>query len=249
MNILGWPFLISVNGDLAQGSAAAITIDFSLPLTDETFGLQSYVVESFVGLGAVGGLGGDRVSPVRSTAVLSGDPIGSPGSARTQWNLSAIAIDPRVLIVLFNALSFLVKDIARVTVEAQGAGPSAPFSIEDLPPPWPHVPFQEDDDRTGPIVELHIDFAAPLTGMAVEIVEEALQSWLDCGSVQGYRDWSEDPDKSFLAPTDDPAFKFEGDEVSATLEDSGVLEGCYDILTNVLIKLNDSVPIVSVELM
>ena len=249
MNIVGWPFSIIVDGDLEHGFAATITIDCSSPLTEESFNLQRYVVESFVGLAVVGGLGGDRVSPIQSTAVLIGTGPGGPGSAQTMWSLSAIAIDERALIVLFNTLSFLVENITQVVVQTHGTGPSAPFSVEDLPPPWPRVPFQNEDDRTGPNVELHIEFAAPLADRAIEVIEEALQSWLDCGSIQGYHDWSEDSEKSFLSPTDHPAFKFDDDEVWAMLEDSGVLEGCYDILTNVLIRLNDSVPIASVELL
>ncbi len=248
MNILGWPFSIVVNGDLERGSAATIAITCSVPLTEESINLQRYVVESFAGLAAVGGLGGDRVSPMQSTAALSGASQGAPGATRMIWDLTAVAIDARSLIVLFNALAFLIDSITHVAVQAPGTGPVESFSIEDIPPPWPGAPFQPDDDRTGPNVELHIEFAAPLSGGAVEIAEEALQSWLDCGSIQGYRDWSQDADRSFLAPTDDPAFAFDGNELSAMLEDSGVLDGCYDILTNVLVKLNDSLPIVSVEL-
>lgn len=87
-------------------------------------------------------------------------------------------------------------------------------------PVWTKVPFAIDDDRTEETVELDIEFAQPLSEAHGELVLDALEVWLDCGSVQGYRDW-----------------------------DSGVAEGCYDVLTNVLIRLHATVPVEVLDLM
>src|SRR6185295_3424850 len=123
MNILGWPFSVVVEGALEGGSAATVTIDSSSPPTEETIELQRYVVESFAGFAAAGGLGGDRVSPMRSTAALGGNSLGALESTLATWQLANIAIDARSLVVLFNALAFLVDGITHVAVQAQGAGP------------------------------------------------------------------------------------------------------------------------------
>ena len=249
MKISGWPFLINLDGDLEYGHPAFLQVEFSASLTEEDFAVLNYVVDSFVALGAIGGLGGDRVSPLKSTVIASGDPHGGFGSTRVRWDFRVIAIDGRALVVLFNALSFLVRGIVRVVVEAQVRSGNLPISADALPPPWPQMPFDDNDDRTGPGVELRITFVEPLTAQAREAVENALQTWLDCGSIQGYRDWETRPDASLLAPCDDPAFIFDDDEVTAMLEDSGVLEGAYDILLNLLIRMNASVRIKSVDLM
>jgi hypothetical protein len=249
MNLTGWPFAVQLDGDLEQGAPATITVDCAAPLSEEAFHLQRYVIESFVGLAAVGGLGGDRVPPARSSASLVGARMGGAGSTRVVWDLSAIAIDARALIVLFDMLAFLLKNVTFVDVLGAGTTAAAPFSVDDLPPAWPRVPFAEEDDRTSRHVSLLVEFAAPLGPPELELAQETLQSWLDCGSIQGYRDWSELPDRSFLAPTEHPAFQHDAEELSAQLEDSGVLEGCYAILVNALIKLNDSVPVARLELL
>jgi len=248
MNITGWPYAIDVDGDVEAGSPATITIDVAKPLSEEVHDKMRYAVESFVALAEAGGLGGDRVPPTHSTAALS-KSLPPPGSTHTAWDLTALAIDARGLGVLFNMLALLVDDIQGVSVQARGKGTYAAFRPDELPPAWTKVPFAIDDDRTDENVELNVEFKQPLSDAHGELVLETLETWLGCGSVQGYRDWDVSADESFLAPTDDPAFELDGGSVSAQLEDSGVAEGCYDILTNVLIKLHATAPVEALEVL
>lgn len=247
MNIIGWPFSIDVDGDVEGASPATITIDVTKPLSEEAHQKMRYAVESFVALAEAGGLGGDRVPPEYSTAALS-KSLPPPGGTHTVWDLTALAIDARGLGVLFNMLALLVDGIQGVSVQARGKGAYAAFRPDELPPAWPKVPFVIDDDRTEDLVELGVEFQRSLSGAHGELVLEALGGWLDCGSVQGYRDWERSADDSFLAPAEDPPFEVDGSSVSAQFEDSGVGEGCYDILTNVLVRLHVTVPVEALEL-
>ena len=247
MNITGWPFAIEVEGDVEGGSTATITIDVAKPLSDDVHTKMRYAVESFVALAEAGGLGGDRVPPERSKASLSESPP-PPGGTHVVWELTTLAIDARGLGVLFNMLVLLVDGIQGVSVQARGKGSYPAFRPEEPPPAWEKVPFDVDDDRTEESVELNIEFRQPLTDAQGWVILDALEAWLDCGSVQGYRDWESSADDSFLAPADDPPFDVGDSSVSAQLADSGVLEGCYDTLTNVLIRLHATVPVESLEL-
>jgi hypothetical protein len=242
MTITDWPFLIEVDGDFEQGHEATVIVDARSPITDERLAKLNYAVEAFAALAAAGGLGGDRVQPSKSTGSLSEPPTIS-GELRATWKLSDLAIDARALVVLFNVLSMLGDDLDRVSVMAPGVIPVASLTRDVLPPAWPQLPFKLEDDRIGPQVELNIDLAfAPLESQIEDILDR-LECWLACGSIQGFRDWTSPPDKSFLTPTTDPEFQMADDSISAILEDSGVLDGCYDILTNVLIKLHAIVPV------
>lgn len=247
MNITGWPYPVTVDGDVSAGGPATVTIAFHGAAPSEVYTATRYAIETFAALATAGGLGGDQVDPLRSTAALASTaPL--PGGRRVAWDFTAIAIDPRGLAVLFDMLTLLAPGIHSVTVQAQGTGPRSPFGSADLPPRWRIVPFGLDDDRTSKNVELRIEFASPLTPADEEIVVDAVGVWLDAGSVQGYRDWTERPERSFLAPTEDPPFSLDGNELTALLEDSGVAEGCWHILANVLVKLHARAPIVVAEI-
>jgi hypothetical protein len=246
MNVAGWPFPIIVDGDVESGAAATLTIDLTVAMTEEIHTRMRYAVESFVALAAAGGLGGDRMAPDRTTASL--DPSFPPAAgARAIWKLTALAIDSRGLVVLFDMLEMLVPGIRGIGIQSPGLGP-LPFTRQELPPMWPQVPFGLEDDRTVPSVELVLELAAAPAPAEEEALLDALGIWLDCGSVHGYFDPSEPFDHGYLAPTEDPSFALDGNEVTAHLEDSGVLEGAYDILINVLVKLHATVPVRMLEL-
>lgn len=242
MNVAGWPFAILVDGDVESGAAATLTIDLSAPMSDDLHTAMRYAVESFVELAAAGGLGGDRIPPDRSTAMLSSAPPPTAGT-RGVWQMTSLAIDARGLVVLFDMLALLVEGVRAVVVQSPGIGPRGPIVREELPPMWPQVPFGLEDDRTSPSVDLALELSSPPTEEEQELVLDALAIWLDCGSVQGYRDWSGEPDHGFIVPTDDPPFETSGAEITGLLHDSGVLDAAYDILVNVLVKLHATIPV------
>ena len=248
MNVAGWPFAILVDGDVESGASATITIDLAAPMSDDVHAMMEYAIECFVELAARGGLGGDRISPLQSTAGL--DPAAPPAAGtRAIWRLTTLAIDARGLVVLFDMLAMLVDGVRAVVVQTSGMGPRVPLNRDELPPMWPQVPFGLEDDRTDPNVELALELARPPRDEAeAELVMDTLCAWLDCGSVQGYRDWYEGPDDGFLEPTAEPPFEIDGTDVIGHLRDSGALEAAYDILINVLVKLHATVPVHVLEL-
>jgi len=249
MNITGWPYTIVVDGDVEVGAQAWITVDFMMQPLNDTLEQVQYGIESFVALAEAGGLGGDRLNPLQSTAMLSQVAPAVQG-ARYVWELTEIAIDPRSLIVLFNMLAFLGVDIRAIAVQASGLGPSVSFSTDDLPPMWPSVPFYIDDDRTGPNVEVQIEFAQDISPSLHETVNDAIDAWLVCGMIKGYRDWSAPDDSSFLVPITDPIFNFEdGNSLMGQFQDIGLVEECYDIFINMFIKLHPTTPIYSIEIL
>jgi len=247
MNLSGWPFLVVVDGDLEAGGPGSVLVDLRAPATAELYGSVRYGIETFAALAGMGGLGGDRVDPNRSHAALS--PTLPIPAVSMRWDFATLAIDARSTSVLFSMLAFLAKDAIRsVTMRATGTGPRTPFTPEDLPPAWHHIPFGLDDDRTGRNVEFEVTFAQPVAPADQETVLRALGLWLDAGSVQGYRDFTVRDDRSFLLPTEDPTFELVGDSLVGRIEDSGVEEGAYDILLNVLVKLHATVPVLSLEI-
>jgi hypothetical protein len=167
---------------------------------------------------------------------------------RCAWELATLAIDPRALSILFNMMTFLGSDIQGVAVQTSSPGPGASFSTDDLPPMWPNIPFEYEDDRTGPSVEVQIDFAQGPSVSQHERINDAIETWLDCGSAQGYRDWSGPSDRSFLVPTRYPVFEFVDDSLDGQFQDVGLIDECYGVLINVLIKLHAETPILSVEI-
>ncbi len=246
MNILGWPFVITVDGNVAARKEGRLIIDFATLPTEEVVDQVAFAVESFVALAEAGGLGGDRLEPHKSTVILSTDSATTDGTALV-WELTLIAIDPRGLAVLFNMLSFLGKGIRAVTVQSVGSGPDVPFSTGDFPPIWPDVPFEMDDDRTGPNVEVQIEFVREVPPELRETVIDAVEAWQNCGMVHGYRDWTEPEDRSFLIPLSDPTFEFIDEDLIGQFQDDGLVEGCYDIFFNILMKLHATTQIRSVD--
>lgn len=248
MNVTGWPYAIAVGGDVSEGAGGRLTIEFSTAPVSEIVDQVTFAVESFAALAEAGGLGGDRVNPRQSTAILSTD---APATHRTQltWEFTTLAIDPRGLAVLFNMLTFLGKDIQAVTLQSLESGPSVPFSIGDLPPMWHDVPFEMDDDRTCPNVEVQIAIAKAMPPELREMVIDAVEAWLNCGMVQGYRGWTEPDDLSFLVPLSDPTFEFTDGSFVGKFQDNGIAEEAYDIFINILIKLHTMTQIKSVELL
>ncbi len=247
MNISGWPFSVLVDGDPESGGGAIVTVDLAAPIDDEQAARMRYAFESFAVLAAAGGLGGDRIAPELSTASLT-LPLPTPSGARSQWRFDRIAVDCRGLTVLFDMLALLAGNIRAIDVRIAGAGPRAAFGPHDLPPVWPRIPFAFAEDRTSKSVELVVEFAAVVAPADVETVTDAVGIWLDCGSVQGYRDWNQAPGRSFLVPQDDPRFVVRHNALTANLVDSGAHEGAYDILINVLIGLHAKLPIIQVEM-
>lgn len=248
MNITGWPYIILVDGDVGMGVPAWITVDFRVLPSTDTLGQVQYGIESFIALAQAGGLGGDRLDPRQSTATLSPNAPTLQGT-RCVWELAALAIDPRSLIVFFNMLTFLGADIQAVAVQVPGSGSGVSFSTEDWAPMWPSVPFYIDDDRSGPNVEVQIEFVRDVSTELQEMVDDAIEAWQSCGMIQGYRDWSAPEDSSFLMPMTDPTFNFiDGNSLVGQFQDIGLVEECYDIFINLLIKLHATIPIYAIEL-
>lgn len=245
MKLSGWPFSVLVDGDLEVGAAASIQIDLAKPVDDAAATAVRYAVETWAALAEAGGLGGDRIPPDRCTAVLVPGPI--PTGVRSVWQFSRVAVDARSVVVLLGMLALLVE-VHAVEVRAPGVGPRAPFGPDDLPPQWPQVPFAITEDRTVARVEIVVELASIPTAEQVDPVSDAFGVWLDAGSVQGYRDWSVAPQHSFLIPTEDPAFAIVHNQLEARLEDSGIHEGGYDILVNVLVKLHATVPVIHLDI-
>lgn len=249
MNISGWPYTIVVDGDVGLSAQAWITIDFKAQPSADSLGRIRYGIELFIALAEAGGLGGDRLHPLQCTAILSPKAPATRGE-RYAWELTTIAIDPRSLIVLFNMLTFLGTDIQAVNVKVPGSVSGASFSRDDLPKTWLSVPFYIDDDRSGPNVEVQIEFAQDVPLSLHSTVNDAIETWLSCGTVQGYRDWAAPDDSSFLMPISDPAFNYGGgNNLIGHFQDRGLAEECYDIFINVLIKLHATTPILSVDIL
>lgn len=244
MRLTGWPFSVLVDGDLEVGAPATIQIDLAKPVDDVSAGALRYAVETWVALAEVGGLGGDRIAPDRSTVVLAA--AAPPSGVRSVWRLDRVAIDARGIVVLLDMLA-LLTEVHAVEVRAPGTGPRAPFGPDELPPVWPQVPFAISEDRTVARVDLVIEFASVVAAEQLELVSDAFGVWLDAGSVQGYRDWNVSPSRSFLIPTEDPSFEITHNQLEARLEDSGILEGGYDVLINVLVKLHSTVPVIHLD--
>lgn len=248
MNLVGWPFSITLLGDVGGGGAAQMFVDLGTPMSPAVFEQMLYAVEVFCALGNAGGLGGDRIAPDRVVVELAPTKPPSAGT-RGAWDFSRLAIDVRGLIVLFDALALLADDLRAISITSPGIAQQAAFGPDDLPPAWPHLPFGIEDDRTGPNVELEIELARVPTQEEHDVVLEHLGAWLDAGSTQGFRDWALAADHSFIAPTEDPRFRIQRSTVAALLHDSGALEGAYDILYNVLTKLHATVPVAVVEML
>lgn len=249
MNIKGWPYTIMLDGDVGLGTQAWVTVDFMIQPSNEMLEEVRYGIESFIALAQAGGLGGDRLDPLQCTAMLSTKAPTLQGT-RCVWELTAIAIDPRSLAVLFNMLTFLGKDIRAVDVQASGSSPRMSFSTDDMPPMWPGAPFDINDDRSGPNVEVQIEFEYDVPSSMYEIVKDSVETWLGCGFVQGYRDWTEPDDGSLLIPLTDPTFDFiYNDSLVGQFEDIGVINEGYDIFINLLMKLQATTPILSVEIL
>lgn len=245
MNLAGWPFRVVVDGDLEVGAAATIQIDLTKPVDEASSNALRYAVETFIALAQAGGLGGDRIAPDRSTIVAR--PGAPPSGIRSVWVLDRVAIDARSIVVLLGMLA-LLTEVHAVEVRAPGVGPRAAFGPDELPPAWPQVPFAVTEDRTVARVDVLIEFGSIVAPEQMETVAEAFGVWLDAGSVQGYRDWNTSPSRSFLIPTEDPSFEVHHNELEARLEDSGILEGGYDVLVNVLTKLHATVPVLRLDL-
>jgi len=248
MNLAGWPFSITLLGDVGGGGAAQMFVDLGTPMSAAVFEQMLYAVEVFCALGNAGGLGGDRIAPGGVVVELSASKPPSTGT-RGAWDFTRLAIDIRGLIVLFDALALLADDLRAINITSPGIAQQAAFGPEDLPPSWPRLPFGVEDDRTGPNVELEIDLVRIPDELERDAVLASLGAWLDAGSIQGFRDWSLGAEHSFIAPTEDPSFRVQDSTVAALLHDSGALEGAYDILYNVLTKLHATVPIAVVEIL
>lgn len=245
MKLAGWPFSVLVDGDLEVGAAATIQIDLAKPVDDAAATAVRYAVETWVALAQAGGLGGDRVAPTVSTAVLVPGP--TPSGVRSVWQLARVAVDARSVVVLLGMLA-LLTEVHAVEIRAGGVGPRTPLGPDDLPPQWPQVPFAITEDRTVARVEVTVELAGRVSAEQTEPVSDAFGVWLDAGTVQGYRDWSVASHRSFLIPTEDPPFTITHNQIEARLEDSGIHEGGYDILVNVLVKLHATVPVIHLDI-
>ncbi|MBX7084367.1 MAG: hypothetical protein K1X88_34495 [Nannocystaceae bacterium] len=248
MNLQGWPFPITVLGDVGSGGPAQLIVDLGVAMTPECFERLAYAVDRFVALAQAGGLGGDRIPPDRVVAELG--PTAPPrAGARAQWDLARLGVDLRGLGVLFDAIALLADAPRGLTLTAGGLLQQPAFGPEELSPAWPSLPFAIDDDRTGPNVELEIELVERPDEAQTAALLDAVGVWLDCGSIRGYRDPTGKPDGGYLAPIEDPRFRLQGTTLAALLHDSGVLEQGYDILLNVLCRLHATVPIARVELL
>ena len=98
-------------------------------------------------------------------------------------------------------------------------------------------------------MEVQIEFAQDVPPALYEMVIDAVETWLNCGLVQGYRDWAEPDDSSFLMPLTDPTFDLIDSSLVGQFQDIGLAEECYDIFFNILIKLHATTRILSVDLL
>lgn len=248
MNLSGWSFRADLAGDPKAGTPARLTVDLHQPADTDERAVLEYVIETWAELAKVGGWGGDQVAPGAGKADFAGPSIAAAGASRLSWDFKQLAVDPRAVLGLLNAVDFALRSKVRaVWVQCSGSDPQGmTFERDTLPPPWPRLGFAIDDDRTSSSVEVHVTFVDEQSDL--ERAVASLQLWLDAGATCAFRDPDAKPEHGFLLPVEHEGWVVEGDVALVYLEDSGVVEGAYDALLNVAQAIHDAfAPIRSVE--
>jgi hypothetical protein len=248
MRVVGWPFPVSVRGDVTAGGPCTLTVEWRTePDQKEQVDRVRCVVAWWVRLAAEGGLGGQHIAPAQGRGQLASDaqPDEFPGAMR--WSLTALRVDPRALTIVLNLLLVSALPVVRVTVACDGADLEVVLTPREQPGRWPAPPFVLDEDRVTRDVTIEVELASELVEPARSALVELLQVWSLVGALGGFREIVPVSDASELVPEDEVGVDI--DLVTLVVRDKNAHEVAYDVLVNLLTRAAVAIaPIVRVSL-
>ena len=233
-----WPFQVQIAGDVSAGRPARLIVrtepgDKSRPAR------VKLAIDSFVELAAHGGLGGNALLPIESNAqVLRYEPPSIDGDPSV-WEFSSLAVDPRSMGILLNALEAVAAKVQFVELRSRGHQRALVPKMNDYPPMTPAVPFKLDSRLVDRNVTVEVAFRSPLEEAAHKQLVEAIESWTTVGLLGGFRIGELPPLESVVPPMIQPTLIL--DALTFSLEKVTAHDAAYSSLVNVLVQFGETI--------